>query len=797
MSRFLAGHFPPPSDLGGIEYADQRRKRRFVACACDPGIDEGLMSVPKITSDTSGSADMLQTFQKLAKALYWEWDSKRKKFRFHAAETLSIWKPELLPSGQINTTLVAVPDQALLLRTFKTIFNNAIPDPITFEARANDAAPTVTYMLRVEPAQSEKREIIRGIIKDVSNNDLLLERARSAEEKLLEAAEALKDGFVIFDSDDRLLVCNQRYRDLYSKTGDSIKPGATFTEIVRAGLEAGEYPQAIGREEEWFEERLAVHQASDQDIEQQLGDGRWLRIAERKTEDGMRIGLRIDITRLKQNEAELKAALTRLQQSELEARRLSVVADRTKSMVTILNEDGKVEWVNPAFTEITGYGIEEIAGKDPRPIMRGADTDQAFVRAVDKDIAQGKPVSGRILHYKKNGAPIWVEFEHQAIRDAAGSVIQQMIVAHDVTEHVTATEVLAERAESIRAILDTVVDAIITIDSNGIILTFNPAAERMFGIRRKEALGENVNILMSGQHHTDHARYITNYLTGHTKNVIGKNREFTAIKSDGTVFPIELAVGEMFVGTSLRFVGIIRDISERKELERIKREFISTVSHEMKTPLTSITGALGLARSGVVGTLTEKMQEIIDIAYRNSERLGVLVTDILDIEKIDAGQMSYDMQQSNIEQLVSDCVISMQPYAAKFGVSIKICGKTDDPYFTGDSNRITQVITNLISNGIKFSKSGQQVEVRSESTADTLTFSVKDHGEGIAEEFQERIFTRFFRVDSADDRHSSGTGLGLSICRPIAEAHGGTISVESSPGAGSTFTVCISRNADI
>lgn len=752
----------------------------------------------KTTSVAPGSSDLdrLKTLQKLAKALYWEWDSERKQFRFHAAEMLSIWKPEVLPSGEINVSLVTLSDQALLRRTFETIFNNAIPDPLTFEARADETASTVTYTLRAEPLHGDKPAVIRGIIQDVSDNTLLVERARSAEEKLFDAVEALRDGFVIFDSDDRLIVCNQRYRDLYTRSGDVIKPGATFTEIVRAGLKAGEYPQAIGREEEWFEKRLAIHQASNQDVEQQLGDGRWLRITERKTTDGMRIGLRIDITELKQNEAELKAALAKLQQSELEARRLSVVADRTKSMVTILDEDGRVEWVNPAFTEITGYSIEEISGKDPRSIMHGANTDQSVVRAVDKDIEQGKSVSRTILHYKKNGEPIWVEFERQAIRDTDGTVIQHMIVAHDVSEHVTATEVLAERAESIRAILDTVVDAIITIDSNGVILTFNPAAERMFGTRRKDILGKNVSILMSGQHHANHPRYIASYLTGHTKNVIGKNREFTAIKADGTIFPIELAVGEMFVGTSLRFVGIIRDISERKQLERIKREFISTVSHELKTPLTSIIGALGLARSGVVGTFTEQMQEIIDIAYRNSERLGTLVADILDIEKIEAGQMSYDRQESNLDQLISDCVVSMQPYSAKFGVSLKICGTAEDPIFTGDSNRITQVITNLISNAVKFSKSGQQVKISAESTEDTITFSVMDQGEGIPKELQEKIFTRFFRVDSADDRHSSGTGLGLSICRPIAEAHGGTISVQSSPGTGSTFTVCISRNAD-
>lgn len=760
------------------------------------GVGGDMMPKSEVIRDkqSAGATAKLEMFQKLSQALYWEWNPALKCFCFDDAAVPSIWKPVLLPDGEIDVSLVVPDDRSLVRQKFNAIFSNDVPAPFTFDVQASKRAPKISYMLRAEVGSGAAPTAISGVIKDVSATTLLAERAQSAEEKLLDAIEALRDGFVIYDTDDRLVVYNQRYRDLYPRSAHAMKPGATFTEILSAGLAAGEYTDAVGREEDWLRERLAQHQESDLELEQKLADGRWLRIAERTTVEGMRIGLRIDITRLKTDEAELKAALAQLKESELRARRLSVVAGRTKSMVAILNTRGEVEWVNPAFTNITGYRIEDIVGKDPRPILQGANTDKAVIEAVDRDIERGKPVSGTMLHYKKNGEPIWVEFERQAIQDDSGDVIQHMIVSHDVTERVVAADVLAERAESIRAILDTVVDAIITIDSRGTILTFNPAAERMFGTRREKILGQNVSALMTGQHRTDHSRYIASYLTGHTKNVIGKNREFTARKADGTIFPIELAVGEMFVGESLRFVGIIRDITERKQLERIKREFISTVSHELKTPLTSITGALGLARSGVVGLLTEQMQQIIDIAYRNSERLGVLVTDILDIEKIDAGQMSYDMQTSDIGRLVAESVASMQPFAGEYGVRFEVTSEAEEPTFTGDPSRITQVISNLLSNAVKFSRSGQRVEVGSRSTDDALMFSVKDYGEGIPEELQGRIFTRFFRVDSADDRHSSGTGLGLSICRPIAEAHGGTLTVESRPGEGSTFTFRIPRS---
>jgi PAS domain S-box-containing protein len=610
------------------------------------------LTVEQHDADTNNpEAARLSALQGLTRAVYWEWDLKDRCFRVPAGHDSSIWFPRLGPEGTPDVSLIDPLHREHVRQTLEEICNGSAPQEFAFQARAKASAPYKTLMLRTA-RRAPDQTTETGIVQDISESTALSERARLAETKLLDAIEFLEDGFVIYDADDRLVVCNRRYKQIYPLSAHAMVPGATFTDILKAGLAAGEYAEAVGREEAWLSERLEQHRLSELEIEQRLADGRWLRIAERKTADGSHIGLRIDITRIKQN-----------------------------------------------------------------------------------------------------------------------------------------AEALAERAESIRAILDTVVDAIVTIDTHGTILTFNPAAEQMFAMSRDAALGENLGTLMTGQNAFPHDGFISSYLGGQAANAIGKVREFTAKRSDGTEFPVELAVGQMEVGGEKRFVGIIRDISERKQLDRIKREFISTVSHELKTPLTSITGALGLLQGGLAGDLPEQGRELLEIAYRNSERLGALVSDILDVEKIEAGRMSYDMRECDISTLIGDCVSSLKTYASTYGVTVETTGLPENPIFTGDPDRLTQVISNLLSNAIKFSRQGQQVEVRADRNDGWFVLRVRDFGEGIPLDLQDKIFTRFFRVDSSDDRHSGGTGLGLSICKPIVQAHGGTISVTSAPGQGSTFEV--------
>lgn len=344
-----------------------------------------------------------------------------------------------------------------------------------------------------------------------------------------------------------------------------------------------------------------------------------------------------------------------------------------------------------------------------------------------------------------------------------------------------------DREERIRIVLETVVDAIVTIDEYGVIETFNPAAEHIFGYRAEEVIGQNVKCLMPDPYRSEHDGYLQNYRTYGKGNIIGVGRELPGQRKDGSTFPLELAISEMSLGGKRMFTGVVRDITERKENERLKQEFISTVSHELRTPLTSIKGSLGLIKSGVVGDLPEKLLSMLDIAHTNSDRLVHLINDILDMEKITAGKMDFHMAPINIRTLLTQAIAANQSYGEKYNVDFVLGACPDAGLVRGDRHRLMQVMANLLSNGAKFSPPEKAVEVSAHHIDNGYRIEIRDHGPGIPEEFHDQIFKRFSQADSADTRQKGGTGLGLSISQAIIEHHLGKIGFEKGVEDGSIF----------
>jgi signal transduction histidine kinase len=224
-----------------------------------------------------------------------------------------------------------------------------------------------------------------------------------------------------------------------------------------------------------------------------------------------------------------------------------------------------------------------------------------------------------------------------------------------------------------------------------------------------------------------------------------------------------------------------------RELEGIKDEFVSTVSHELRTPMTSIRGALALLEGGVMGPLSDDVLELVHIARVNSERLIRLINDLLDLEKMQKGRLEYHVARIDVRRLVMAAADSVRAIAAEAGVQIHT-RKLGADSVQGDEGRIVQVLTNLISNAIKFSPTGGVVELQVGVVQQgRVRFSVIDRGPGIAPEQLPKLFSKFQQIDSSDTRAKGGTGLGLSISKAIVEAHGGEIGVESRVGEGSTF----------
>ncbi|MBT6393244.1 MAG: transporter substrate-binding domain-containing protein [Nitrospinaceae bacterium] len=316
------------------------------------------------------------------------------------------------------------------------------------------------------------------------------------------------------------------------------------------------------------------------------------------------------------------------------------------------------------------------------------------------------------------------------------------------------------------------------------ITRWNPAAQALYGYAEDEVVGRNVHLLILD----DNKDEMDFGLDIRQKNAPG-SMQTVHLKKDGTSVPVEITLSPIHgpEGEIIAVAGIHKDLTESLRVDRMKSEFISTVSHELRTPLTSITGALGLLKSGVLGPMPEETAHMVTIAHGNSERLVRLINDILDMDKIESGKMDFKMGRVELSGLIERSLEETRAYGEQYGVSFDFQKITVGAWVRGDADRLLQVLVNLISNGAKFSPEGGRVEVALSENESGYRVEIADHGPGVPEEFQDKIFEKFTQADATDHRQKGGTGLGLSICKAIIEQHGGQIGFGPTPGGGATF----------
>jgi PAS domain S-box-containing protein len=257
----------------------------------------------------------------------------------------------------------------------------------------------------------------------------------------------------------------------------------------------------------------------------------------------------------------------------------------------------------------------------------------------------------------------------------------------------------------------------------------------------------------------------------------------------GELIPVEVSGSSINIAQSgaQSWWTLVKDIREQKRMERMKSEFISTVSHELRTPLTSISGALGLITSNVLGELPAKAKGMLDIAYKNSQRLSFLINDLLDMEKLLAGKMSFDCSAQAVLPLVQQALTENASYADKYSVRFVLKDESAGAFIHVDGFRLQQVLNNFLSNAAKYSPPQAAVNIDLTLTGDWVRISVRDYGLGIADEFKTRMFQKFSQADSSDSRKKGGTGLGLAISKELVERMGGRIGFESELGQGTCF----------
>jgi PAS domain S-box-containing protein len=323
-------------------------------------------------------------------------------------------------------------------------------------------------------------------------------------------------------------------------------------------------------------------------------------------------------------------------------------------------------------------------------------------------------------------------------------------------------------------------------DASGIIVLVNKEVERLFGYRRDELIGRKVDDLVPERLRRRHALLRELFAQRPRGRYMDGSRELVGLRKDGVEFPIEVGLTPVDSRDGLMILSAIVDISERKRLDRLKDEFVAVVSHELRTPLTSISGSLGLLMGNAAGHLPATAMRLLTIAHSNSQRLVRLINDILDLQKIESGQVVFHLRYLGLRALVEQTIEANRAFAQGFGVRIRLDTGIDGEVFA-DADRMAQVLTNLLSNAIKFSPPGEEVVVAITRHGDDLRVSVRDHGPGIPDEFKPHIFEKFAQADSSDSRQKGGTGLGLSIVKQLIHQHGGNVGFAGAPGGGTVF----------
>lgn len=344
-------------------------------------------------------------------------------------------------------------------------------------------------------------------------------------------------------------------------------------------------------------------------------------------------------------------------------------------------------------------------------------------------------------------------------------------------------------------VLDSAGDGIVGLDREGFVLFANLSARRMLRCRESDLIGHRFHDIAHHEHadgtpfHWQECPVTAHASSGEEAFIPDQHY----IRRDGTSFPVEILMSPLIVeGVVTGAVQSFRDVSERQEMEEIKRQFVSVVSHELRTPLTSIKGSLQMLDSGMMGPLTNDQQELLTMAVANSERLGQLVNDILDLERLDAGRMPLEPSDVDAGELARQAVAGITGAADAAGIGLQTEVVQDpDLLIHADPHRMMQVLTNLLGNAIKFSDRGSSVRVSVTRDADHVSIAVADNGRGIPEDQLATVFERFGQVDSGDARRQGGTGLGLAIVKEIVDRSGGAIEVDSTIGVGSTFTVSL------
>ncbi|MYL27393.1 MULTISPECIES: PAS domain S-box protein [Halomonadaceae] len=489
------------------------------------------------------------------------------------------------------------------------------------------------------------------------------------------------------------------------------------------------------------------------------------------------LGMAVDITERLRAEKEARLAKDRFSEAFNSA---------ALGMALVSLEGGWLD-VNEAIPTLFGYSREEILKTDFQSLTHPDDLDTDL--ALLKDL-----LAGRISHYqmkkryyRQDGSIMHALLSVGLVTNDNGEPLHFVSQIQDVSSEHHAIEELEANRQFLQQLFDSLVDAVLVLDSDTTIITHNRAATELLELPT-DAIGSRLSSRLPELTERLATEEAAPCEERSNESLLARWNTSLAIPGKAST-PLELSLSRTHgqYDPLHRWVLVARDLTENQRNEQLKNEFVSTISHELRTPLAAISGSLRLITGGAVGEVPARMEKMLRIAEQNSHRLIQLVNDLLDLNRLAAGEMDLSFQDVELAPLIDQAIEQMQSFAEPYEVILKRTGSSDGQVCV-DPRRLQQILANLISNACKHSPRGAGVTIHCESSAEGRALvSVIDQGPGIPESFRSRIFERFAQADASDSRAKGGTGLGLAVTRELVERMGGIIGFESREGEGARF----------
>ena len=483
---------------------------------------------------------------------------------------------------------------------------------------------------------------------------------------------------------------------------------------------------------------------------------------------------------------------------------LAAIVDSSDDAILSKTLDSIITSWNSAAERLFGYSASEVIGRHIGIIIPPFQDDETYIL---ERLRKGE----RLQHFEtirlhRTGRKVPVSLNVSPVRDARGQVVGASSIVRDISQQQIAVLerekselAIADNATRMAAVMNTIVDGLITIDENGVIQSFNSGAERIFGYSQDEMMGQNVKVLMSEPYHSAHDSYLGKYQETGVKSIIGVGREVTAKRKDGTVFPMDLAVGEMILHDRRMYVGILRDITARKRVEDERTTLIATLkqsnqelddfayiaSHDLKEPLRGLFNNAQFLKEDYAEVVDETGMRRLDRICFLCERMERLIDNLLYFSRLGRQEMAY--RNTDLNAVVHDILEQTEGASGQPGLSVQV--KERLPVLVCDATRVGEVYRNLIANAIKYNNKPEKlVEIGclEEYSGQRNVLYVRDNGVGIPLEFKRDVFTIFKRLQPEEDK-VRGSGVGLTFAKKIVERHGGQIWLESQPDRGTTF----------